>query len=303
MDLNFNLPEDLDFEQYLDSYESQRHAEHVRDITDYAEDAWEYLQAGGAKSGETLPWAKTADEFRFRDGELTIWAGVNGNGKSLVMGQTAIWLESPVVIASMEMQPRITTARILRQACAVGNPTYDYYQKALKALTGKLYIYDHVGQVSEEAMLGLCHYAGKERGIKHVMIDSLVKCGIGTDDYNAQKRFVDKLSQAAKDHNIHVHLVVHVRKGSRETDLPDKFDIKGAGEITDLADNVLIISRNQSKEEKARLGKETDSGEPDGFIRVAKQRNGEWEGNKGFFWNAQAQQWCEDQRALAVPYV
>lgn len=288
--------DDIDFERYLDDYESKKTSQFVKPIGEFAEEAYEYLSAPPESVGDTLPWQTTWDKFQFRPGELTIWAGVNGNGKSLVMGQTGLWLGSPVVIASMEMQPRITVARMIRQAGAIANPTRQHFDELIAKLQGQVYLYDHVGQVTQESMLGLCHYAAKERGIRHVMIDSLVKCGISTDDYNAQKKFVDRLSQAAKDHDIHVHLVVHIRKGQRETDQPDKFDIKGAGEITDLADNVLIISRNLRKELAVSNGATDLEEEPDGFIRVAKQRNGEWEGGFRFWWNPQAQQWCATSR-------
>ena len=70
----------------------------------------EILVNGVNSVGDKLPWVKTHNMFRFREGELTIWAGVNGNGKSLVMGQTALWLmrHTPVLIASMEMSPRLS---------------------------------------------------------------------------------------------------------------------------------------------------------------------------------------------------
>lgn len=291
---------DLDFEKYLVQHEQQRHAEKVRPATEFFDLAMDRLENGVKLVGDPMPWEKTLDRFRFRPGETTIWAGVNGNGKSLVMGQTALWLGSKVVIASMEMLPEATLARMLRQACAVSVPTRNYAQSIVEQLKGKIWIYDHIGTIEQESMLGMCHYAAKELGIDHIMIDSLVKCGIGTDDYNGQKRFVDKLTAIAKEHNVHIHLVVHMRKGHRETDVPDKFDVKGAGEITDLADNVLIIARNQSKEEQRRLkrikGEELsveDDKTPDAFIRIAKQRHGEYEGLMGFWWHEDSQQWVD----------
>ncbi len=297
------LDDDLDFEKYLADHETERHAEKVRPVSDFTDLAFERLTNGVAVTGEPLPWNKTADKFRFRSGELTIWAGVNGNGKSLVMGQVALWLDSPVVIASMEMKPEATVARLLRQAAGREDPTRQYVDAIVRELSGKLYIYDHVGTVQQNSVLGLCHYAAKEKGVKHVFIDSLVKCGLGVDDYNAQKNFVNRLAEAAKEHDIHIHLVVHIRKGNAETDIPDKFDIKGAGEITDLADNVLIIARNQSKEKAKRNNdKAYDMDKPDGFIRVAKQRHGEWEGLWGFWWDEKSQQWSSRNNAGALPW-
>jgi twinkle protein len=288
--------DDLDFERYYEEHERKNYAEKVRPITDYGDEAFDRLVNGTSVTGECLPWEKTWDRFRFRPGELTIWAGVNGNGKSLVMGQTAIWLESPTVIASMEMLPETTTERIMRQATGVRNPTREYFDTTIHKLKNKLYIYNHIGSVKKDSILGMCHYAAKERSVKHVMIDSLVKCGMGVDDYNSQKKFVDKLCEVAKEHMIHVHLVVHIRKGKSEMDLPGKFDVKGAGEITDLADNVLIVARNKAKEEMVRMeDPKLDESAPDGFIVVDKQRNGEWEGTFGFWWHESSQQWTDSK--------
>ena len=83
-------------------------------------------------------------------------------------------------------------------------------------------------------------YAYRRYGVRHFLIDSLAKCGFGEDAYNEQKAFVDRLSDFARNNDIQVHLVCHSRKRNDESDLPDKFDIKGTGAITDMVDNVFI---------------------------------------------------------------
>jgi len=298
------LGEGVDFEKYLEKHESNKHGQHVKPMGDFLNGALERLENGADVYGDPMPFSKTHDKFRFRHSELTIWAGVNGNGKSLVMGMCALWLatHTGVCIASMEMTPDSTVARMLRQASGTSSPTRAFGEAVVNLLDGKMFIYDQVGTVSRDAIFGAIHYAAKEKGVKHFMIDSLVKCGLGTDDYNSQKNFVDKLANVAKEHGIHIHLVVHIRKGNNESDMPDKFDIKGAGEITDLADNVLIIARNLKKERNKREKKEVDEDEPDCFIRVAKQRHGEWDGLWGFWWHDQSQQWLPRNTTQAMPY-
>jgi twinkle protein len=71
-----------------------------------------------------------------------------------------------------------------------------------------------------------------------------------------------------------------MRKGSSESERPDKFDIKGAGEITDLVDNVFIVHRNKEKERNAERDNPNPkiAKQPDQTLRIAKQRHGEWEG-------------------------
>ena len=66
----------------------------------------------------TMPWPKTHNSFRFRPGEVTLYAGSNGGGKSLITGQIALGLikqKQPICIASFEMKPKRTLYRMLRQ--------------------------------------------------------------------------------------------------------------------------------------------------------------------------------------------
>ena len=134
------------------------------------------------------------------------------------------------------------------------------------------------------------------------MIDSLIKCGIRPDDYARQTEFVDRLCWAAKTHNIHIHLVHHIRKGDKEGKRPDKFDIKGAGEITDLVDNVFIIHRNKIKEREAEKQSPNQDilDKPDMTITVDKQRHGEWEGTFGFWFHRESTQFVSHPDATPL---
>lgn len=295
-----NIIKDRDFREFVARQESQS----VRPAADFIDEAMDRLANGVSCHGDPLPWTKTHESFRFREGEISIWAGVNGGGKSLVMGQTAIWLakETKVLIASMEMLGAATVARMLRQGSGVSEPSPMFVEKFRDYTKDNLWIYDQIGTVDPNNIIGMIHWGATELGIKHFMIDSLVKCGVDQSKNEPQKHFVDALCWAAKEHKVHVHLVVHVRKQSDERSIPDRFAIKGAGEITDLADNVLICSRNGAKEADKRAERAVDDEDPDCFIRVAKQRHGEWDGVYGFWWHEQSQQWVPKPNAGAMPY-
>jgi twinkle protein len=49
-----------------------------------------------------------------------------------------------------------------------------------------------------------------------------MKCVSGEDDYNAQKAFVDQITALARDEDMHIHLVHHIRKLSSEETTPNK---------------------------------------------------------------------------------
>ena len=133
------------------------------------------------------------------------------------------------------------------------------------------------------------------------MIDSLMKCGISPEDYPRQKEFVDRLCWCAKSENIHIHLVHHGRKGANELSMPDKHDAKGAGEITDLVDNVFIVFRNKEKERERADAKRkeenfNEADKPDALLSIAKQRHGEWEGTFALWFDPKSHQYMEQDR-------
>lgn len=257
---------------------------------------------GGATFGDEMPWQKTHDNIRFRPAEVTLWAGVNGNGKSLVTSQVALHLSAftNVLLASMEMHPSATMARMVKQAAGCKTPTEAYVRAFLNWRNSSTQIYDLLDTVPAADILSMIHYAANELGIRHFFIDSLVKCGIGLDNYNGQRDFVSSLSWIAKETQTHIHLVHHMRKGEREAMMPDKFDVKGAGEIVDLVDNLIIVHRNKGKEEKiARLKAKAEmvpedlEKSPDTFLKVAKQRHHNWEGLVGLYYRHDSEQFVQ----------
>jgi twinkle protein len=294
------VPEDVDFLAFVGAQESQ----FIRPASDWYDAVRDRLLLGVSQHGDALPWSETQARLRLRPGETTIWAGVNGHGKSLVLGQTMLWLlpATSVLIASLEMPPAATLARMLRQASGGEVPSLAFIQRWLAWTDERLWIYDQTDTVAPERILGMVCYAARELRIRHVVIDSLVKCGMAPDDYPAQKTFVDRLCWAAKTHGIHLHLVHHIRKREREEHVPDKYDIKGAGEITDLADNVLIVHRNKAKERRCEAGEASDPQEPDAQLLVVKQRHGEWEGRVRLYFDRPSQQLVPQPGRGAMPW-
>lgn len=279
---------DGDFEHYMQQRDTSEHA-NVKPAIDFLDDLITFFNADGNQSGASLPWAKTQEQFRLRPAEVTIWAGFNGHGKSLVLGQIVLHLlkEQKVCIASFEMRPVTTLARMCRQALGGNNPTDDYVRRFCDRAGEKLWFYDQHGTVSSERVIAVIHYAAEKLGVQHFVIDSLMKCGISEDDYTGQKRFVDRLCAAAKDTGCHIHLVAHSRKGQDELTAPGKMDIKGSGSITDQVDNVMTVWRNKRKEQDWAAGKgdAKTQDQADAIIICDKQRNGEWEGKIGLWFD------------------
>jgi twinkle protein len=73
--------------------------------------------------------------------------------------------------------------------------------------------------------------------------------------------------------------VAHSRKSGADSDTPDKMDVKGSGDITDLAHNVLIMWR--PPEDDIYLKKNN----PDAILHVKKNRELGLQGSIGLFFN------------------
>jgi len=209
------------------------------------------LDESGVK-GDRLPWERTWDDVGIDKGTLTIWGGWSGHGKSELLGQVVHWFmaDHKVAIASLEMRPSETINRMIRQTHGAVNPTAEYKMGWMDWANDNLYIYDAIERTSRQSMLGMILYCKHELGINHIVIDSLTKCGISKDDLSGQASFVDDLQNMAKATGARVHLVTHLRKadGQKQHQEPGKDDVRGAGEITDLADVVFMVYRNKFKD-------------------------------------------------------
>jgi len=266
----------------------------IRAASAYEDELVEAVLGRDDDRGALLPWSKTHENFRARPGELTIWAGINGHGKSLLTGHCVLdWMAQgqKVMVASFEMKPRLTLKRMCRQASCGAQPSEKFARDFSRWTDGRLWLYDQQGTVDVQRIAAVLRYCHENLGIQHAVVDSLMKCVRGEKDYDGQKDMLDLLTSIARDTGMHIHLVHHIRKGDDEEGLPNKFDLKGSGSISDQADNVLIVWRNKRKQFEAQAGKEVDREQPDAMVMCEKQRNGEWEGRIALWFHEASQQY------------
>lgn len=288
---------DIDFLQFIGKQESQ----YILPASYWIHDIKDEFTGANGKRGLSLPWSKTHSKVSLRPGEVSIWGGYNGHGKSEMLSMVCGWglSQAKWLIASMEMPPRKTMKRMICQVVGTTDPTSEYIDRFMGWTDEKLWIYDQTDTVKFDRILGMVHYAAQELGITQIIIDSLMKCGFsGARDAvsSQQVEFVDRLCWAAKKEDIHIHLVHHMRKGEghkSEQLRPGKHDFRGAGEIVDLVDNAFIVHRNKKKEDALAKGEAVDTHDPDATLEVVKQRHGDWEG-LFLFWHHQSGQYMAD---------
>ena len=300
---NFLSDDSIDFSAYLTETEPKQK---VRPASEFVQDLIDDLGSEKREKRAYLPWEKTHGLFAFRPGEVTLWGGVNGHGKSLMTGLAALSLctqGEKVCIASFEMKPRKSLERMARQFSSQAAPTpfemrdsavmaafRDCYEQFRDWTDRQLWFYDQQGTVKTETLIGVMRYCAKELGITHFFIDSLMKCIAGEDDYNGQKTFIDEVTAIARDYGMHIHVIHHIKKLASEEAQPDKMDVKGSGSITDQVDNLLLVWRNKKKERDQQAGKKVSETEPDALLICDKQRNGEWEGKFSLWYERDSQQ-------------
>ena len=212
-------PDDIDFDEYLKETDP---AERVRPASAYLADVMHVIApASDAKRYPKIPFANAWVEFA--PGEVTVWGGFNGSGKSMLQGQVLTHFArkgEKVCIASFEMKPAKTLARIARQEFRTAMPSREQVATFMRETDGNLWLYDQQGTVKADRMIAVIKHCAEKLKVTHIAIDSLMKCVRGTDDYNGQKEFVDSLTACARDYGIHIHLVAHLKKATATSACP-----------------------------------------------------------------------------------
>ncbi len=288
----------------------------LKRASDYIQEVEELFRPTKPGSGgRSMPWKCADQRFAVRHGELTVWTGFNGSGKSMVISQVMAHLMSQgerVLIASMEMAPPVTLKRMFQQIGGSACPSQDHILKINDWLSDNLWLVAIHGTAKAERLIEVCRYAWKRYGVTQIVIDSLLKCGYAEDDYNGQKKFVDDLCDFKVETGCHIHLVSHARKMEDEHRLPGKMDVRGGSALTDLPDNVIAVWRNKTKEEqisnllisdpRAEIPFELRD-KYDALIQVHKQRHHDWEGKLILWFDRETHRYRDDKAISPAGYV
>ena len=287
-----NVLSDID----LTPFYEERQGHSVKPADAYREEVERGL-FGTEKSGAPMPWNGFSQNFEFRDNELTIWSGYKGHGKSAVISQVfnALMVRGKkLLVLSPEFRPARVIERMIFQRLQTRDLSKEQLDVWFAWAAKLLWLYDAQKSLRAEEVIAICRFAIEKFHVEHILVDSLMKCGMAPDDYGAQKRFVDHLQTLAHSRPVHIHLVAHARKGGSDEMPPKLHDIKGASEIADMAENVIVIWRNKPKEKAESVGDNLHSTEPDALVTVEAQRNaGGWIGTVPMFYDRQAMTFYE----------
>lgn len=288
MNINDSDFSDKRVQEFLAEQESQD----IRRAHEFRNEVLELFDKGDSQEGICLPWTKTHSHIRLREGEVSVWAGINGHMKSMILGQVAMWAarRHTVGIASFEMPVAATLRRMAHQAAGSNQPARDFVDDFVTWAGSNMWFYNRLDTVPAARVLACVLYMGEKLGCELVVVDSLMMCGV-SDDMERERKFMAQLTALAKCLKIHVALVHHVRKPQKGDDsyIPTRFDVKGNGAIVDLASTLFICWNNKKNREYLNriengVGLSQEEIEeyekyPDQLLIVAKHRNGAFEGN------------------------
>ena len=250
---------------------------HVRTADYFADKVVDrFFNRNPAVEGVFTPMTEHRDpkkSFRFRDGELTLWTGTSGHGKSTLLNLNTFCLcgiiHKPALIISLETAP---TEAIYRQilGSGLGHDNQETVRKAVSMMGKWMIFYDRIGHVGKKELFEVMAYAHARYGVGNIAIDSMMRIDGLEEDYPAQSALMVELVTFARETGIHIHLVAHPRKSIGD-DSPKGQDVSGSGNIRNNTDNILSLWRNVEKERKREDGEDTD-GMADAILTVEKDR-------------------------------
>ena len=218
--------------------------------------------------GERMPiW----DDINLYAGTTTLLAGYNGSGKSTLATQIALMCIQDglkAFILSPEMPPTVTHQIIARQSNSVSNPMPAEWDRMNQHIRDNVIFSTEEDRITPQ--LALQQFDGAyAAGCRLIILDSITCIRTGHELYQ-QADFADDLRAWSRSHpDCYLLVLAHMRKpaahkGGRIT----RYDIRGAGEISDLAGHVWLLQRKDPFSQKEL----TAYGDYDARLIVDKKR-------------------------------
>lgn len=225
-------------------------------------------------------------------GEMTVWSGGNGSGKSTAISQIALEAVNAgfrALLFSGEMTAERLKNWLHLQAAGRAHALATEHPRVFRVaraaadkidawLADRLWLYNNEHGHGAAAVADALARQAEAALADLVVVDNLMALELEGGErqlFEAQSRFTKRLSALAKDANAHVVFVCHPRKAAG---FLRKDDISGSSDITNIADNVFM-SHRVNKDFRDRAKGFFDAGEAekyhgyDNVVEVMKNRD------------------------------
>jgi KaiC/GvpD/RAD55 family RecA-like ATPase len=201
--------------------------------------------------GLTLPWAQADEYVRFMPRKVTVWSGPTFSGKTAFLRQLmlhAINNRHRVLFVSLEEEPDDVWREFICMASLTRSPTPNQREWCLDLWEESLFVFDSTEMIDPTLLMGIIRFAAERHKLTHIVIDSLMRLNLRTDDYEGQREMGNMLGRLARLTGCHIHLVAHPRKTANSRQPMDLYDIRGAQDIVAQADLVVSLERKHDEE-------------------------------------------------------
>lgn len=257
--------------------------------------------------GIQSPWSKLQGLFSIPLRGVTLLGGYSGSNKSTLANQWALHAANTghrVAIASLELPADYVFEMLAEQGACVPTPHAPYLTEFANWLDNKLYLYDTTDVVTPEDVFRMVDTAKQLLGVDLLVLDCLMQVSLSVE-MEAEKAFITKLSAMARDYEMAILIVHHVRKPAGnmgEHHKPTKSDFLGSSHLVNSAAAVLTLWRSPDVHIARQNGLEpSDPNEPDFLLSVQKSRFQPWHGSCGLYMHEKARVLCATKHRKYQP--
>lgn len=190
----------------------------------------------------------------FRSGELTVFSGPTGAGKTTVLSQISLdycMQGIKTLWGSFEIK-NARLGQIMLQQLSRASTSQERFEEqfsraSLRIKQLPMYFLDFFGSTDLSMVVQAMYQAVRENGVQHIILDNLQfmlsdQHSFRFDKFELADRTVSTLRNFCNTLNAHVTIVIHPRKEDEGAAL-GLSSISGTAKATQEADNVIIIQK------------------------------------------------------------
>ncbi|KAK2197360.1 bifunctional Archaeal primase DnaG-twinkle [Babesia duncani] len=241
----------MDLNKFLENASPLSHSQ-ILNFSDLRQSVFDELSNPKATCGIeslTLPGLSTLLKGH-RRGELTVWTGATGSGKTTILSQLSLDYcvqGISTLWGSFEINNVRLIKTMLRQFSGKNLENsldeFNYYADKFSELPLRFMKFH--GSTSIDQVIDAMDYAVYVHDVRHIIIDNLQFMLSGQNGkvgevWELQNTAIEKFRRFATHKNVHVSLVVHPRKEADGSPL-GLSSVFGTVKSTQEADNVLIL--------------------------------------------------------------